>query len=99
MCVRARVCVCACVYGHSHGAGLAAGLGLEGVVAAQPGSHEVGGGVVGAQAARVAAAHLAEHLDPLAGLHTVPCLHVQRLLNVDHLKHLRHRHTHTLLNA
>jgi len=56
--------------------------------AALPGSGAAGGGVEGGEAARVAAAHLAQQLQPLAGLHTVTCLQVQRLLPVEHLEHL-----------
>lgn len=44
--------------------------------------------MVGGQASLVAAADLAQDLQPLTGLYTVSCLHIQKLLRVDHLKHL-----------
>ena len=73
---------------HSRGAGLAAGHVFPGGHAAQPGAAQVGGGVEGAQPPTVTAADLAQNLDPLAGLHTVTRLDVERLLPVDHLEHL-----------
>ena len=58
----------------------------------------MGRGVEGAQAVRVTAAHLAQHLHPLTGLHAVPRLHVQWLLTVEHLEHLKRGEERVVVN-
>jgi len=84
-------CVCVCGQGGSRCAGLAARRSVALALAALPGAGRVRGRVEVCESPLVAAADLAQHLHPLAGLHTVAGLDVQRLLGVDHLKHLAGR--------
>lgn len=65
---------------HSHCAGFTAGSVAALVFAALPRSSGVIRRVVSGQASLVAAADLAQDLQPLAGLHAVSCLNVERLL-------------------
>lgn len=65
---------------HRGGAGFAARAAAVLALAALPHSPGKGRGVKTLQAALVTAADLAQHLQPLRGLHTVPRLHIQRLL-------------------
>lgn len=73
---------------HSRCAGLAARSTAALTLAALPGSARVVGRVKGGQPPFVAAADLTQDLQPLAGLHAVSRLDVQRLLRVHHLEHL-----------
>ena len=72
----------------SRSAGLAACCVVTLVFATLPGSTGVIGWMVGGEAPLVAAADLTQDLQPFTGLHAVSRLHIQRLLRVDHLKHL-----------
>lgn len=92
MAARYRRCV-SCPHGGDVGkdsrcAGLTARSAAALVFAALPGSTGVVWWVEGGQAFYVTPTDLAQDLQPLAGLHTVSCLYIQRLLWVDHLKHL-----------
>lgn len=70
------------------GAGRAPRRGVGRQLAAEPVSVEVGGGVVGAQALAVALADFGQDVDPVARLHAVVGLDVERSLRLDDLEHL-----------
>lgn len=69
-------------------AGLTACCAVTLDFAALPGSTGVVWWMEGGQAFFVAPTDLAQDLQPLTGLYAVSCLHIERLLWVDHLKHL-----------
>lgn len=76
--------------GNSRCAGLTTWWAVTLVFAALPDSAAVIWRMEIGQASLITAADLAQDFQPLTGFYTVSCLHIQRLLRVDHLKHLTH---------